>query len=73
MVATAFAACSDDDNYEWANQVSEDNPGVYFASSNKASELLTPDEYANHQTFSITLKRANTKGDLYPLYTSFVL
>ena len=64
MVATAFAACSDDDNYEWAKQVGEDNPGVYFASSNKASELLTPDEYANHQTFSITVKRANTKGNL---------
>lgn len=64
LVSTAFAACSDDDNFEWTKPVSGDNPGVYFAASNSASELLTPEEYDNHQTFSLTLKRANTKGDL---------
>ncbi len=64
MVATVFAACSDDDKYEWANKVADDNPGAYFAASNKSSEILTPDEYADHQKFSLTVKRANAKGDL---------
>lgn len=64
MVATAFTACSDDDNYEWANKVPDDNPGAYFAASNKASEILTPDEYANHQKFDLTVKRTNSKGSL---------
>ncbi len=64
VTVAALAACSGDDNYEWAKKVDADNPGAYFAASNKASELLTPDEYASHQSVTLTLERANTKGDL---------
>ncbi len=64
MVAAVFTACSDNDKYEWAGKVAEGNPGAYFAASNVASELLTTDEYANHQKFNLTVKRANSKGSL---------
>ncbi len=64
IVAASFTACSDDDNYEWANKVSADNPGVYFAASNQGSVLLTPEEYAAKQSVTVTLKRLNTNGDL---------
>lgn len=64
FVAAAFTACSDDDNFEWAKKVSPDNPGVYFASSNEATATLTPEEYAQSQSFTLTLKRLNNKGEL---------
>lgn len=64
IVAASFTACSDDDNYEWADKVSENNPGVYFAASNPSSVLLTQEEYAAKQSVTVTVKRLNTNGDL---------
>ncbi len=64
VLAVAFTACSDSDSYERAGKVAEGNAAAYFASSNKASEVLTPAEYADHQSFKITVKRNNTAGDV---------
>ncbi len=60
----ALAACSSDDNYEWASKVPADNPGAYFAASNTASSLLTPDEYASNPDVKLTVKRTNANGRL---------
>lgn len=62
VVSAAMAACSDDYKYEWADKVADDSPAAYFAASNKASEILTPDEYANHQSVRLAVRRLNTKG-----------
>lgn len=64
LVAAAFTACSDDDNFEWPKKVSPDNPGVYFASSNSSTDGISPEEYASKPSFALTLKRLNTEGDL---------
>ncbi len=64
VVAVAFTACSDSDSYERAGKVAEGNTVAYFASSNTANEVLTPVEYADHQSFTLTVKRNNTAGDV---------
>ncbi len=64
VVAVAFTACSDSDSYERAGKVAEGTATAYFASSNTASEVLTPAEYADHQSFKLTVKRNNTAGDV---------
>lgn len=64
VVAVAFTACSDSDSYERAAAVAEGNTTAYFASSNTASEVLTPAEYADHQSLKLTVKRNNTAGDV---------
>ena len=64
MAITAFTACSDDDDYQPAQKVAEDNMGAYFAAANAASEVLTPEEYAARPTVDLKVKRQNTKGDV---------
>lgn len=64
VAVAALAACSSDDSYEWAKKVSDGNPGAYFPASNKASELLTPDENDSRQGIRLTVVRTNTQGDL---------
>ena len=63
MAITAFTACSDDDDYQPAQKVAEDNMGAYFAASNASSEVLTPEEYAARPSVDLTVKRASSKGD----------
>lgn len=64
MAITAFTACSDDDDYQPAQKVAEDNMGAYFAAANAASEVLTPEEYAARPKVDLKVKRQNTKGDV---------
>ena len=64
MAITAFTACIDDDDYQPAQKVAEDNMGAYFAAANAASEVLTPEEYAARPTVNLKVKRQNTKGDV---------
>ena len=64
MAITAFTACSDDDDYQPAQKVAEDNMGAYFAAANAASEVLTPEEYAARPKVDLKVKRQNPKGDV---------
>lgn len=67
LVGVFFASltsCSDDDDYQAAPQVAADTVGAYFAASNAASELLTPEEYAARPSLDIEVKRSNDKGDM---------
>ena len=57
MAITAFTACSDDDDYQPAQKVAEDNMGAYFAAANAASEVLTPEEYAARPTVDYHVAR----------------
>lgn len=63
VALTSLTACGDDDDYSSAPKVSADNMGAYFAASNAADEILTPEEYANRPSIDLTVKRANSKGD----------
>lgn len=63
MAVVCFSACnSDDDNYQPAEKVAADNLGAYFASSNEADAIITPEEYASHPTVDLVVKRKNKKG-----------
>ena len=64
MAITAITACGDDDDYQPAQKVAEDNMGAYFAAANAASEVLTPEEYAARPTVDLKVKRLDTKGDV---------
>lgn len=64
LVAVSLTACSDDDDYERAPQVATDCVTAYFDQTNKASEVLTPTEYASRQYISLKVKRQNTNGDV---------
>ncbi len=62
MAAISFSSCSNDDNYQAAEKVAADNLGAYFASSNAAEEIITPEEYASRPSVDLMVKRKNTKG-----------
>ena len=63
VALTSLTACGDDDDYSSAPKVAADNMGAYFAGSNAADEILTPEEYAARPSFDLTVKRASSKGD----------
>ena len=44
VALTSLTACGDDDDYSSAPKVSADNMGAYFAASNAADEILTPED-----------------------------
>ncbi len=62
MAVVCLTSCGDDDNYQPAEKVAADNLGAYFASSNEADEIITPEEYASRPTVDLVVKRKNTKG-----------
>ena len=64
MVFSALTSCSDDDDYQAAPQVNADNVGAYFAASNAADEILTPEEYSARESIQLEVKRSNTQGDV---------
>lgn len=64
LVFSALTSCSDDDDYQPASRVDADNVGAYFAASNAANEILTPEEYSAREVIQLEVKRSNTKGEV---------
>lgn len=62
MAVVCLTSCGDDDNYQPAEKVAANNLGAYFASSNVADEIITPEEYASRPSVDLVVKRKNTKG-----------
>ena len=61
LIALAFTACDDDDDFQRAGEPSVEDAGVYFPSSNTTEFIKTEQEA---KSVDITLARANAEGEL---------
>ncbi len=61
--AVALGSCGNSDEFERAPKVADDVIGAYFPSSNEASSIITPEQYAESQERTIVVCRKSTEGD----------
>jgi len=61
LAAILMAAACSDEEYGMGPEPSADNVGAFFASSNTANHILTPEEFAAKREFSVEVRRTDTE------------